>query len=141
MRVSVAIRATGSSAISRRQILARISQAQPGQFYVFLAQTDRAGQACEAPDASSILAEDTFSSDSSTDRAVGYGPANEGSSPSPNTISSRRSRVTIYVHTYPLGHSLLVLASYDAPFYSGSSSARQSTCSGCTRPRARSPFS
>ncbi len=100
MRVSVAIRATGSSAISRRPILARISQAQPGQFYVFLAQTDRAGQACEAPDASSILAEDTFSSDSSTDRAVGYGPANEGSSPSPNTISSRRSRVTIYaIHT------------------------------------------
>ena len=93
MRVSVAIRATGSSAISRRQILARISQAQPGQFNVFLAQTDRAGQACEAPDASSILAEDTFSSDSSTDRAVGYGPANEGSSPSPNTISSRMSWV------------------------------------------------
>ena len=90
MRVSVAIRATGSSAISRRQILARISQAKPGPFYIFLAQADRAGQACEAPDASSILAEDTFSSDSSMDRAAGYGPANEGSSPSPNTISSRR---------------------------------------------------
>lgn len=73
---------------------------EPWTLYIFLAQADRAGQACEAPDASSILAEDTFSSDSSMDRAAGYGPANEGSSPSPNTISSRRSRVTIYgIHT------------------------------------------
>lgn len=93
MRASVAIRATGSSAISRRPILARILPGQAWLVNVFLAQTDRAGQACEAPDASSILAEDTFSSDSSTDRAVGYGPANEGSSPSPNTISSRMSWV------------------------------------------------
>ena len=106
MRVSVAIRATGSSAISRRQILARISQAQPGQFNVFLAQTDRAGQACEAPDASSILAEDTFSSDSSTDRAVGYGPANEGSSPSPNTIFEPKKES--YYAQKPLFHDLLV---------------------------------
>ena len=106
MRASVAIRATGSSAISRRQILARISQAQPGQFNVFLAQTDRAGQACEAPDASSILAEDTFSSDSSTDRAVGYGPANEGSSPSPNAIFEPKKES--YYAQKPLFRHLLV---------------------------------
>lgn len=86
MRASVAIRATGSSAIPRRQILARFLQAVLGRFFIFLAQTERAGQACEAPDASSILAEDTnLRSDSSMDRAAGYGPANEGSSPSPNT--------------------------------------------------------
>ena len=91
---------TGSSAISRRPILARILPGKAWSVNVFLAQTERAGQACEAPDASSILAEDTFSSDGSTDRAAGYGPANEGSSPSPNTISSRRSRVTLYaIHT------------------------------------------
>ena len=63
--------------------------------YIFLAQSDRAGQACEAPGASSILAEDTLSSDSSMDRAAGYEPADEGSTPSLNTISSRRLRVII----------------------------------------------
>jgi len=43
--------------------------------YIFLAQSDRAGQACEAPGASSILAEDTLTSDSSINRAAGYEPA------------------------------------------------------------------
>jgi hypothetical protein len=45
--------------------------------------------------------ETTFQFGSSPkDRIAGYEPADEGSSPSPNTISSRRSRVTIYaIHT------------------------------------------
>lgn len=127
MRVSVAIRQPVHRQYPDGQSLLESSQAKPGQFYVFLAQTDRAGQACEAPDASSILAEDTFSSDSSTDRAAGYGPANEGSSPSPNTISSRRSRVTIYDHTYPLGHTLLVSCVHRATI-SGNKAGPKSGC-------------
>jgi len=60
MRASVAFWATSSSAISRRQTLARSPRPTPGPFLILLAQSERAGQACEAPDASSILAEDAI---------------------------------------------------------------------------------
>ena len=109
MRVSVAIRATGSSAISRRQILARILQAQPGLALISVMVSrsvwDREGGGSSPPWVTifrfPLPRESTLSFGSfPTDRIAGYDPADEGSSPSPNTISSRRSRVTIYaIHT------------------------------------------
>jgi hypothetical protein len=48
----------------------------------------------------------SFRSDSSMDRAVGYGPTNEGSSPSPNTIFEPKEES--YYGSKPLFRHLLV---------------------------------
>ena len=114
MRVSVAIRATGSSAISRRQTLARIRQAQPGLALISVMVSrsvwDREGGGSNPPWVTIFrfpsMGKARYRSGLPTDKIAGYEPANEGSIPSPNTISSRRSRVTKQQN--PLGRTLLV---------------------------------
>ena len=120
MRVSVAIRATGSSAISRRQILARILQAQPGLALISVMVSrsvwDREGGGSSPPWVTifrfPLPRESTLSFGSfPTDRIAGYDPADEGSSPSPNTISSR-DRELLYTPYIP---SRLHLARFVRP--------------------------
>ena len=123
MRASVAIRATGSSAISRRQTLARILQAQPGLALISVMVSrsvwDREGGGSSPPWVTIFrfpsMGKARYCSDHPTDRIAGYDPANEGSNPSLNTISSRRSRVTIYgIHTLSIAPCSF-LASIGAP--------------------------
>ena len=114
MRVSVAIRATGSSAISRRQILARILQAQPGLTLISVMVSrsvwDREGGGSSPPWVTifsfPVMGKARYRSDHPTDRIAGYDPANEGSNPSLNTTFEPKNESYYIRHTYPLGHTL-----------------------------------